>query len=196
MNAEILAIGSELVSGQTLDTNSQWLSRRLGELGIATHFITILGDDRDANVSALRIATGRAQLVVTSGGLGPTQDDLTRDALASVAGVSLEEDAAALEAIVAMFARRNRVMPERNRIQALVPRGAEVLPNRVGTAPGLWMGVGRSIVACLPGVPSEMRIMFDEQVVPRVRGLGAAGRVIVHHKINLFGKGESEVEAD
>src|SRR5215218_467257 len=135
MKAEIVAIGSELVSGQGLDTNSQWLSRGLAALGIPVHFHTTVGDDLDENVSALRIATGRAHLVVASGGLGPTQDDLTRDALALVAGVPLVEDAAALEAIASLFARRNRVMPDRNRIQALVPRGAEVLPNRVGTAP-------------------------------------------------------------
>lgn len=196
MKAEIIAIGSELVSGQSLDTNSQWLSRGLAARGIPVHFHTTLGDDLEENVAALRIALGRAGLVVLSGGLGPTQDDLTREAVALVADVPLVEDADALAAIAAMFERRQRTMAERNRVQALVPRGAEVLANRVGTAPGLWMRIGESVVACLPGVPYEMRIMFDEQVVPRLGTLGPAGRVIVHHKINLFGKGESDIETE
>jgi nicotinamide-nucleotide amidase len=130
-----------------------------------------------------------------TGGLGPTQDDLTRDALAAVAGVPLVEDAASLEAIAALFARRNRVMAERNRVQALFPQGSEPLPNPVGTAPGIWMTLGKSTVACLPGVPHEMRRMFAEQVEPRLRQVRGPGRVILHHKINLFGKGEADIEA-
>jgi nicotinamide-nucleotide amidase len=196
MKAEILAIGSELVSGQSLDTNSQWLSRALGALGIPVHFHTSMGDDLEENIEVFRVATGRADLVVTCGGLGPTQDDLTRQALAEVAGVSLVEDRGSLEAIRAMFARRRRDMPERNRVQALLPRGAEPLPNAIGTAPGIAMRVGRSLVMCLPGVPIEMKRMFDEQVVPWLVRSGVATRRIVHRKINLFGKGESEVEAE
>ncbi len=196
MKAEIIAIGTELVNGQNLDTNSQWLSRSLGALGIQVHFHTTLGDDLEENVAAFKIAAARADLVLASGGLGPTQDDLTREALALVAQVPLVEDAASLEAIAAMFARRNRVMAERNRVQALFPQGAEVLANRVGTAPGIWMKVGGALFGCLPGVPSEMRIMFDEQAAPRLRGIAGNGRVIIHRKINLFGKGESELEAE
>jgi nicotinamide-nucleotide amidase len=195
MKAEIISIGSEIVSGQSLDTNSQWLSRGLGELGVAVHYHTTLSDVLEENVAAFRVALDRADLMVMSGGLGPTQDDLTREALAEVAGVPLVEDSASLEAIAAMFARRNRVMADRNRVQALFPRGAEALPNRVGTAPGIWMTYGKTTVACLPGVPHEMRLMFDEQVVPRLRQMAGLGRVIVHHKINLFGKGESDLEA-
>ena len=196
MKAEIIAIGSELVSGQRIDTNSPWLSRALSTVGIPVHFHTTLGDDLEENFSAFRIAIGRADLVVTTGGLGPTQDDLTREALARVSGVPLVENPAALETIAAMFARRKRIMAERNRVQALFPLGAETLPNRVGTAPGIWMRVDRASVACLPGVPSEMYVMFDEQVMPRIRQAGWVTRVIVHHRINLFGKGESDIEAD
>ncbi|WP_422925990.1 competence/damage-inducible protein A [Singulisphaera sp. PoT] len=196
MKAEIISIGSEITSGQSLDTNSQWLSRGLSAIGVPVHFHTTLGDDLEENIEAFRIASRRADLVLSTGGLGPTQDDLTREALAIVGGVPLVEDAASLAAIAEMFARRNRVMAERNRVQALFPQGAEVLPNRVGTAPGIWMKVGNSTFGCMPGVPSEMRIMFEEQVAPRLRGIGGQGRVIVHRKINLFGRGESELEAD
>lgn len=196
MNAEIIAVGSELVSGQKLDTNSQWLSRRLGELGIEVLYHTSLGDDLTRNVEGFRVASGRADLVIVGGGLGPTQDDLTRDALAAVAGVPLAEDEESLRAIEALFARRNRAMQPRNRVQALLPSGSEALPNRVGTAPGMWMAVGEALFACLPGVPGELKIMFDEQVVPRLRRTGRLQRVIVHRVINLFGKGESDIEAD
>jgi nicotinamide-nucleotide amidase len=196
MIAEVIAIGSELASGQRLDTNSQWLSQQLSGLGISVHFHSTLNDDLVENVAAFRVAFARAGLVVMTGGLGPTQDDLTREALAEVAGVPLIEDRESLDAIAALFARRDRVMSERNRVQALFPQGAEPLPNRVGSAPGIWMRVGRATVVCLPGVPSEMRIMFAEQVIPRLRQGGSITRVIVHRKINLFGKGESDIEAD
>jgi nicotinamide-nucleotide amidase len=195
MRAEIIAIGSELVSGQSLDTNSRWLSQELSALGIVVAYHTVLGDVLEDHVVVFGAAAGRVDLVVMTGGLGPTQDDLTRDALAEVAGVPLVEDPESLAAITTMFARRNRTMTERNRVQALFPRGADPLPNRVGTAPGIWMRIGRARIACLPGVPSEMRLMFREQVVPRLRHDGLAERAIVERKINLFGKGESDIEA-
>ena len=195
MKAEIIAIGSELVGGQRVDTNSAWISSRLGELGIPVRFHTSISDDLAENVSVLRIALDRAELVVTTGGLGPTQDDLTRETVAAVAGVKLVEDEASLRHIKAMFLKRRREMAERNKVQALFPAGSEPLPNRVGTAPGIGMDLGRAWVACLPGVPSEMKVMFDEQVAPRLRARGLAGRSIVHRSIHLFGLGESEVEA-
>jgi nicotinamide-nucleotide amidase len=195
MRAEILSIGSELVSGQSLDTNSRWLSQQLGMLGIPVAFHTTLGDEMEDHRAAFRVAFDRADLVVMTGGLGPTQDDLTREALADCAGVPLVEDPVSLAAIEAMFSRRNRVMTERNRLQALFPVGAEPMENPVGTAPGIWMRVGRATVACLPGVPSEMKKMFAEQVVPRLKRQGLVTKVIVHRKINMYGKGESEIEA-
>src|SRR4051794_36145803 len=194
MKCEILSIGSELTSGQNLDTNSQWLSRRLAEIGIPVGWHTTVADDLDANVDAIRIATGRATLVLITGGLGPTQDDLTREALAKVAGVELVFAPASFEQIKAMFARRTRSMPERNRVQALFPAGAEPIPNDWGTAPGVWMRLGEAHVAAMPGVPSEMHAMFDHRVKPRILQLGLGGGVLVQRQINAFGAGESAVE--
>src|SRR6266478_3238031 len=152
MRAEIISIGSELTTGQNLDTNAQWLSLRLAEIGIPVLWHTTIADDLDANRDAFRLATQRAQLVIATGGLGPTQDDLTREVLAQVAGVELVFDEPSFAHIREMFARRGRAMPERNRVQALFPAGAEPIPNPNGTAPGVWMTIEGAIVVAMPGV--------------------------------------------
>src|SRR6266446_3475813 len=141
MKAEIISVGSELTSGQNLDTNSQWLSQRLAEIGIAVGWHTAVADDLEDNVAAFRIAAERADLALITGGLGPTQDDLTREALAQMAGVELVFHAPSFEHIQQLFARRHRTMPERNRVQAMFPAGSEPIPNPHGTAPGIWMNV-------------------------------------------------------
>src|SRR5262245_8556499 len=156
MKAEIISIGSELTSGQNLDTNSQWLSQRLAEIGIAVGWHTTVADDLADNLAAVRIAAGRAKLIVITGGLGPTQDDLTREVLAQAAGGGLVFAPASFDQIRQMFAQRNRAMPERNRVQALFPAGAEPIPNRWGTAPGVWLQLGNASCAAMPGVPAEM----------------------------------------
>jgi nicotinamide-nucleotide amidase len=194
MKAEIISIGSELTSGQNLDTNSQWLSRRLAEIGIPVAWHTTVADDLDDNIAAFRVAAQRASFVVITGGLGPTQDDLTREALARLAGAELVLHQPSLEQIQLMFARRRRTMPERNRVQALFPAGAEPIPNANGTAPGLWLTIGTCLIAALPGVPSEMYAMFETQIKPRLGQRGLATGVVVQRKINCFGAGESAVE--
>jgi nicotinamide-nucleotide amidase len=194
MKCEIVSIGSELTSGQNLDTNSQWLSRRLAEIGIPVGWHTTIADDLDANIEAFQIASRRARLVLATGGLGPTLDDLTREVLGRVAGVELVHHPESLAQIEDMFRRRNRPMPERNRVQALVPAGAEPIPNRCGTAPGIWMTLGDCHVAAMPGVPTEMHAMYETEVRPRVLALGLSGGVLIQRKINTFGAGESALE--
>ncbi len=194
MKAEILSIGTEITTGQNLDTNSQWLSRQLSALGIHTGFHTTVADDRGDNVAAFRAATSRAALVIATGGLGPTADDLTREVVAALAGVPLVEDAAALEHLRGLFAARNRTMPDRNRVQASFPRGATIVPNPEGTAPGIWLEVGEALLLCLPGVPREMRTMFEGWALPRLAARFGGGRATVFRVVKCFGSGESNVE--
>lgn len=195
MKAEIISIGTELMSGRNLDTNAQWLSRRLAEIGIAVGFHTSVGDDGGDIVAVVRAAVARAGLVLLTGGLGPTLDDLTREALAEAAGVGLDFHLPSFDAIAALFARRNRPMPERNRMQAMLPAGAESIPNDDGTAPGVWMTIDNCIVAALPGVPREMKPMFDGFVRPRLVSGAFGSGVLVEHRINAFGAGESHIES-
>jgi nicotinamide-nucleotide amidase len=200
MRAEIISIGDELTSGQRLDTNSQWLSQRLGELGVSVAFHTTVGDELETNVAAFRAAIDRADIVVATGGLGPTADDLTREALAVAAGVDLVQDDAALAHIRGLFARRGRAMPERNVLQAQFPRGSRVVPNPHGTAPGIDLSVARPCCApcrvfALPGVPAEMFAMWEASVAPAIAAALPSPRVIRHRRIKCFGVGESDVES-
>ena len=136
MKAEILSIGTEILLGEIVDTNAAYIASRLPALGIDIHFKAVVGDNLDRLVDTIARARGRSDVVICTGGLGPTQDDLTREAIALMAGVDLVEDAASVEIIRDMFAKRGRVMPDRNRVQARFPRGAEPLFNSCGTAPG------------------------------------------------------------
>ncbi len=194
MKVELIAVGTEMTTGQNLDTNSQWLSRQLAEIGIPVAFHTTVADNMADNVAVFALAAQRSDLVISTGGLGPTQDDLTREVLAAVIGVKLVEDPVSLAQIQEMFARRGRVMPERNRVQALIPAGAEAIPNSCGTAPGIWAQAARALLVALPGVPSEMHRMFTEYVRPRLLRMGVGGGVFIQRKINTLGAGESVIE--
>lgn len=196
MKAEIISIGSELTSGAKLDTNSQWLSTELSEIGIPVHFHATMADDRQTMLEVFQTAVNRSDIVLVTGGLGPTLDDLTRELIAELTGTELVLDEPSLKFIQDLFAKRGRVMADRNKIQAMFPAGSEVLHNPVGTAPGVWMEVARegrspSLLAAMPGVPSEMKIMFREQVLPRLPG---GQRVIRRSSVHCFGEGESNIE--
>jgi len=199
MHAEIISIGTELTTGAKLDTNSQWLSLELLAVGVPVHYHVTVADDLAANENVFRTAVDRSDIVLITGGLGPTLDDLTRDVLASLTGTKLVLHEPSLEIIRGMFARRKRDMPERNVVQAMFPEGAEPIPNRCGTAPGIYLEIarpGRSPcrIAAMPGVPSEMKVMFQDDVLPRIKPPEAAGLVIRNARINCFGLGESAAE--
>lgn len=200
MRAEVIAIGDELTTGARLDTNSQWLSAELAVLGIPVVFHTTATDTLEAGAEAFRIAAGRADVVIATGGLGPTADDLTRDVLAIVAGEPLELSPEALAAVESRFARRGMPMPESNKRQALFPRGSRVIPNPEGTAPGLDVDLprpdgGRARAFALPGVPAEMKVMWWQTVVPALLAMQPEQGTIVQRRIKCFGAGESAIEA-
>ena len=194
MKTEIISIGSEITSGQNLDTNSQWLSQQLATMGISVHFHTTIADQLDDMVQAFTVASARARLILITGGLGPTLDDLTREALGAAFQLPLVEDAGACAHIQQMFAQRGRPMPDRNRVQALFPSGAEPIFNAVGTAPGIRLVVGDRILIAMPGVPAEMYLMFQNEVKPHLIQSGLGGQILIHKKINIFGLGESAIE--
>ncbi len=200
MNAEVIVTGDEIVTGQILDTNSQWLSIRLQLLGIRVLYHTAVGDELVSIADVVRIALERADVIITTGGLGPTQDDLTREAVAEAIGKPLREDPATIKHLQALFARRNRPFTEAHRKQALFPEGSRPIPNPRGTAPGIFVEVPRpnkapAYIFCLPGVPAEMREMWQTTVERMILDISGASTVIVHRTINTFGRPESEVEA-
>jgi len=192
LTLEILATGDELLTGQLVDTNSVWLMDRVWELGLMVRRKTLVGDDRDDLLAALRDTSARADVVVVSGGMGPTEDDLTSECVAAAMGVPLESHAASLEAIRQRFVRLGRTMTPNNEKQARFPRGAVVIPNRFGTAPGFAVRLGSAEVVCLPGVPVEYRGLCEEWLLPRVAerlGSRVAARVV-----KLFGIPESHAD--
>ncbi|MEM8864392.1 MAG: CinA family nicotinamide mononucleotide deamidase-related protein [Planctomycetota bacterium] len=200
MLGEVIAIGDELTSGERLDTNSQWLSQRLTEMGIEVRYHTTVGDDLDANIEVFRAAIARADVVVATGGLGPTADDLTRESIAAATGVELVRDDASLERIRQMFLSRGRTMPERNERQADFPHGSQPVANPNGTAPGVQMVVQRDqrnpcLLFALPGVPAEMHEMWSQTVAPTTAAAVPQPRVIRHRRLKCFGVGESHLEA-
>ena len=192
MEAVILSIGTELTFGQTVDTNSAWLSRRLAEAGVPVLMHVTVPDALEPIRDEITRAAGMADLVIVTGGLGPTEDDLTRQALAAAMGVELEFRPIYLEQIRAFFAARRREMPESNRLQAMFPVGSEAVENTCGTAPGIRARCGRATVFVMPGVPREMQVMFERNLLPELTA-GGGGEVILPRTVYTFGAGESHV---
>src|ERR1700676_2696116 len=193
MKAEIIAVGSELLTPDRLDTNSLFLTAELNGIGIEVVRKTIAGDDRDLLREAFREALGRVQLIISSGGLGPTQDDLTRETVAELLGRKLKRNDAILHNIERRFRSMGREMPELNVRQAMVPEGAEILENPRGTAPGLWLEDSGHIIALLPGPPRELKPLFREQVLPRLERR-VSGVRLYQREIRVTGLGESHME--
>lgn len=193
MRVELLTIGAELLLGYTIDTNAAFMARALSEIGVAVVRHDTVGDDPELIALALRDALERTGAVITSGGLGPTADDRTRDGLAAAFGRELLTDPEALAQVERRFRLFGREMPRINVVQALVPRGARVLENRFGSAPALWMEDERGRwVVTLPGVPSEMRGLLTETVIPLLRQReGAAPTVVASRTLRTTGIGES-----
>jgi len=190
VKAIILAIGDELVSGKTVDTNSAYLAGELGLLGIETVAHVTVSDDESAVRAALTRAAGQAPLVLVTGGLGPTEDDLTRHALAGAMGSELALDDACLADMEAFFALRGRTMVDANRIQAMIPVGASAIRNSCGTAAGIAATLGEAAIYIMPGVPMEMREMFRDEIAPL---LPRGDVAIVQHLLHAYGTGESNI---
>ena len=198
--ASIVSIGNELLSGQTVSTNASYLSERLLSIGIPVVSSYTIGDDTDAIVRSFNLASTDAELVLATGGLGPTDDDLTRRAFAEFLGTELQLQDELLQKIQNFFTNRNLQMSAKNKIQAYIPAGAKALANSLGTAPGIMAEVkgrvpakrGPKLLVALPGVPSEMKQMFEESVLPELQRL-AGGQAVVVRKLRCFGTGESNI---
>lgn len=193
MKAVILSIGDELVLGQTVDSNSAYLAAKLAESGIGSLYHETLPDDQAMIADAIRRASGQAGCVLITGGLGPTKDDLTRQALADAMGVQTHEDPKSLEHIQAFFDGRGIVMSDANRVQALLPVGAQMIENARGTAPGIQAKLNGASIFVMPGVPHEMRAMVDTTILPALKQHAGTSRTILTTKVNTFGMGESAV---
>jgi nicotinamide-nucleotide amidase len=193
MKAEILSIGTELLLGQIVDTNANYLAQQLPALGLDLYYVSQLGDNLQRLADAFRQALERSDIIITSGGLGPTEDDLTREAIAAVMGERLEVQPHLEAELRAFFTRRGRTMPDRNVKQATTIPSGTYLPNPVGTAPGWWVERHGKVIVAMPGVPHEMRKMWAEQAEPRLARL-ITGGVIASRVLKLAGIGESHAE--
>lgn len=193
MDAEIIAVGSELLTPYRSDTNSLYLTGQLNALGIEVRFKTVVGDDYERLAEVFRTALGRSQLIIMTGGLGPTKDDINRDVVAEVLGRPLREVPEIRRKIEERFARLGRAMPENNLRQALVPEGATWLDNKNGTAPGLWLEHDGVTVVLLPGPPSELEPLFESDCRARLARI-ASGQRLKTRVYKIVGLPESEVD--
>ena len=190
--AWIISIGTELTLGQSVDTNAAWIAEQLASQGVRCERHVTVPDELESIRDAVRQAAAACDVVIATGGLGPTADDLTRQALAAAAGVTLEIDAASVEQIRAFSAQRGRQMPEHNRVQAEIPRNARAIANSCGTAPGVCLELAGTPCYALPGVPFEMKTMLTREVLPQLRA-AAAGRVLRSRRLHCFGMPEAAI---
>jgi nicotinamide-nucleotide amidase len=192
--AEIVAIGSELLLGQIVDTNSAWMAQRLTALGVNLYFKSVVGDNPGRMKEVLARALERADIVITSGGIGPTQDDLTREIVADVTGRRLVQDPGMLTQVEEHFRRRGRPMTPNNLRQSYLPEGAIPIKNPNGTAPSFIVEDSRAVVYSLPGVPVEMKWLFENEVEPYLRSKFNLAEVIHYRVLKIIGIGESAVD--
>jgi len=191
VRCEVVAVGTELLLGQIVDTNSAWIGEHLALIGVDSHFQTKVGDNQFRIVLAIREALARSDAVVVCGGLGPTQDDITRDAIAEVMNVPLHRDEQMIETIRGFFGARGREMADSNMRQADIPEGATFIPQTRGTAPGLICPVGHKVVYAVPGVPHEMREMMERAVLPDLKERSGEQAVIISRTLRTWGLAES-----
>jgi nicotinamide-nucleotide amidase len=191
MRCEVVAIGTELLLGQIVDTNSSWVGEQLAMFGIDSHFQTKVGDNLDRMESCIRQALERSDAVICCGGLGPTQDDITRDVIAKIMGVELVRDEDIVDKIRHMFESRGRVMTDNNRRQADIPVGAEPIPHMPGTAPGMHCSIGDKVIYAVPGVPYEMREMMESFILPDLVRRSGETAVIRSRTLRTWGESES-----
>ncbi len=192
MSAEIICVGTELLLGDILNTNAQFLAQQLADLGIPHYYQTVVGDNPGRIKHVLEIASARSSILIFTGGLGPTPDDLTHETLADFFGVTLEEKPEIIEDIAQKYARRGREMTPSNRTQALIPQGADILHNSLGTAPGIiWQPRPNLIILTFPGVPLEMHRMWQEIAVPYLKSQGWGKQIIYSRTLKFWGIAES-----
>lgn len=192
MSAEVICVGTELLLGDILNTNAQFLAQQLAALGIPHYYQTVVGDNPERLKQAIAIACDRAQILIFTGGLGPTPDDLTAETLADFFGVPLVEQPEIIEDITQKYARRGRQMTPSNLKQALIPQGAPILPNRLGTAPGIiWQPRPNLTILTFPGVPLEMQSMWKETAVPYLKSQGWGQSIIHSRTLKFWGIAES-----
>jgi nicotinamide-nucleotide amidase len=194
MHIEIICTGDEVLTGATINSNFSHISQRLGDGGFGVRWGTTVGDDRETLLEAFTLASRRAEVVVVNGGLGPTVDDLSQEVAARAAGVELKFDSEWFARMEDFFRRRARVMPPSNRKQAMLPVGAEVLDNPVGTACGFALDIGKARFFFTPGVPREMHKMLDEQIIPRLRARSGVQTVSFLKRFHSYGIGESHAD--
>jgi nicotinamide-nucleotide amidase len=192
MRAEIISCGTELLLGQISDTNATYLAQHLAALGIDLYYVSQVGDNLERIVETLQRAWQRSDLIVMTGGLGPTEDDLTREAISALLGETMQIDPEQEAVLRARFAHANRPMPERNLKQATLILSAQALENPVGSAPGWWVEKDSHIIVAMPGVPREMYRMWEEKAVPRLSKY--TGGLIFTRLLRIYGLGESSVE--